>query len=88
LSIAQLKNIFLKVSKQEQESLLERLLSQKADVGIEGTSYQISEAIAANIIDLLVDVEKEDKLVGFLSKFVKGQSESVKLILVKSFFKH
>lgn len=88
MSIAQLKNIFLKVSKQEQESLLERLLSQKADVGIEGTSYQISEAIAANIIDLLVDVEKEDKLVGFLSKFVKGQSESVKLILVKSFFKH
>lgn len=57
-------------------------------MGIEGTSYQISEAIAANIIDLLVDVEKEDKLVGFLSKFVKGQSESVKLILVKSFFKH
>jgi hypothetical protein len=37
---------------------------------------------------MLLDEESEEVLIDFLNKFIKDKSESVKLILVKSFFKH
>lgn len=88
LVINNLKHIFPLATLEDQERLLEKLLSEKSDVELEGTLALDSETVARNVIELLMHMEREEILMSFLSSFLQEQNDRVKLALLKSFFRH
>jgi hypothetical protein len=51
-------------------------------------TYNISETVARNVIELLMEMSREDVLMDFLNNFMTEQNDHVKLTLLKSFVKH
>lgn len=88
LVINNLRFIFHLVSLEDQQRLLEKLLSEKSDVELESTQLLYLETVAKNVIELLMHLEREELLMGFLNNFLMEQSDHVKLALLKSFFQH
>jgi hypothetical protein len=55
---------------------------------LESTQLLYLETVAKNVIELLMHLEREELLMGFLNNFLMEQSDHVKLALLKSFFQH
>lgn len=68
--------------------MLNKLFEKKEDVDLESKWFAKLENIAKNVVDLLLELGKDESFLKFFEDFLDDQPDQVKIVLMKTFYEN